>query len=333
MKRLMALVLCLMVSVGFALAEGVDQAATVGCPPAEAEQRTSVYMIEGVSEEVVETQFVSADGYEIWYPSEYLAAVEQYGHESFVPVGADAQSDTYFLIVPSEADQADAEALLAEAVGGFGPETEISEVRWSTTADGSLLGAVDASADGTVFRFYLAANDETLLLITACFPEEAAEGFGVRFDRMAETIAFSGVQLTGRWEGEGFAIAYPEGMLEPVEIYGHAAFVPAGSGEEAEASLMIVRSDVAPENADALLDEAVGGYEDAVRGGETKELAGGLKLEYAEAEQDGRIDRFYLIVGEESVYCLTASFPVTGETDYGAYFDAMADTFELTEAQ
>ncbi len=329
MKKMIAFVLSLMLTFSCAAAE--EQ--TVGCPAAEPLQRTAVMMIEGQSEEVTETQFFSAGGCEIWYPSEYLVPVSRYGRDCFVPVGAGEESETYFMIVSSDAETADAEALLTEAVGGFPPEAEISEPVWSTTADGSLLGSVDARMDGTVYRFYLAGNDDALLLITACFPLEAAEGFGVRFDRMAETIAFSGMQLTGRYEGEGFAIAYPEGVLERREFYSHDIFVPVGSGEEAEASLMIVKSDAAPENAGSLLDEAVSGYEDAVRSGEVMELAGGLKLECAEAEQEGRIDRFYLIAGEEEVYCLTASFLAAGETDYGAYFDAMAESFELIEAE
>jgi len=328
MKKMIAFVLSLMLTIGCAMAE--EQA--VGCPAAEPLQRTAVMMIEGQSEEVTETFFAGAAGYEIWYPDEYLEVGLQYGHDCFRPVGAGDDSDTYFMIVPADANPADAEGLLSEAVGGFGPEATIDDMELSET-DGILTGRVGVIDGNTVYRYYLISDRQNMLLITACFPAEAAEGFGVRFDRMAETISFSGVQLTGRYEGEGFAIAYPEGVLERREYYSHDIFVPVGSGEKAEASLMIVKSDAAPENAGSLLDEAVSGYEDAVRSGEVMELAGGLKLECAEAEQEGRIDRFYLIAGEEDVYCLTASFPAAGETDYGAYFDAMAESFELIEAE
>ncbi len=330
MKKLIAFVLCIVLAAGCAVAE--EQ--SVGCPAAEKTQRTSVYQIEGMSEEVTETLFAGAAGYEIWYPDEYLEAGLQYGHDCFRPVGAGEDSDIYFMIVPADANPADAEGLLSEAVGGFGPEATIDDMELSES-DGILIGRVGVIDGNTVYRYYLISDRQNMLLITACFPAEAAEGFGVRFDRMAETITFTGLQLTGRHEGEGYAMAYPEGVIEVGSIYSHDAFIPAGSGEEPEASLMIVRSDIASEHADALLDEAVGGYEnadEAVRG-EEKELAGGLTLNWIQIEQEGRIDRFYLIRGEDSVYCLTSSFPAVSEVDYGAVFDAMAESFELIEAE
>ena len=237
------------------------------------------------------------------------------------------------MIVPSEASAAHAEGLLDEAVGGFGPESEVGEPRWSTTADGFLLGAVDAKTESEMFRFYLVTNDKAVLLITACFPHEAAEGFGVRFDRMAESIAFSGVQLSGRYEGDGFAIAYPEELLEPDQVYSHEGFVPVEARENEGVYMLITESDVSPENADALLDEAGAGYQGvyAAEKREEIQIAGGLRLSSVALEQGGDYNRFYLIKGEDTVYCITATYNVAHEFDYGVYFDAMAESFELLE--
>lgn len=317
MKRWMAAVLCmLMLSC---------------CVSAEETVRVHEMLLEGINEQVTETLYQSGEGYEIWYPSDYLTPGEQYGHTCLYPIGAEGEGDTYFLIVPAQADPADAEALLSEAVGGFGPDAQISEPVWTTNESGALLGSVQAEEDGVIYRYYLAAGAEELLLITSCFPAEAAEGFGARFDRMAETISFGKLAMTGRYEGEGYAISYPAELLTCAEVFKHDGFIPAEGGEESGVYLMIVKSDVAPESADSLLNEAVGGYENAseAKWGEEKALESGLLLNAVEIAQEEKIDRYYLVTDGEAVYCLTASFPAAGGVDYGAAFDAMVETFEV----
>lgn len=317
MKRWIAALLCLMLLTGCAFAEDAT--------------RTREMILEGIAEEVKETLYRDEGGYSIWYPSEYLEPGEQYGRPCFYPVGHQNESEIYFLIVEADANPADAEGLLAEAVGGFGPGAVISEPKWTTTESGALLGSVQAQEDGTVYRYYLAAGEEKLLMITACFLEEAAEGFGVRFDRMAETISF--VVPDAVYEGEEYSIGYFAEQLAAAKLGEHTGFVPVGTDGESGVSLMIVKSGVAPENADALLDEAVGGYDGlyAVTRGEEQTIAGGLTLNWIQAEQEGAIDRYYLIKGEQDVYCLTASFPVVDEVDYGVLFDAMAESFRLKD--
>lgn len=318
MKRWLAAMLCLLT--------------LTGCAWAEENVRVHEMMLEGLPEQVNETMYQSDNGYELWYPSDYLTFSEQYGHDCFCPVGAEEESDIYFLIVSGQADPADAEALLGEAVGGFGPDAQISEVSWTTTEGGALLGSVQAVEGGVYYRHYLVTDEEDeLLLITACFPAEAAEGFGVRFDRMAQTISFEQMPLNARYEGDGFAIAYPDGLLICAKVLNHDGFVPVEGGGESGVYLMIVKSDAAPEHADAMLSEAVGGYENAdeARWGEEKALANGLLLKSVEIEQDGKIDRYYFLTDGEAVCCLTASFPAESVTDYGAAFDAMAESFEF----
>ncbi len=302
------------------------------CASAEETVRVHEMMLEGMAEQVTETLYKSDAGYTIWYPSDYVTPGEQYGRPCFYPADAGEESGVYFLIIPSDANPADAEALLAEAVGGFGPEATVSEAQWTATESGALLGSVQADDAGVIYRYYLVTDDETMLMITSCFPAEAAEGFGVRFDRMAQTISFDKVELSGRHEGEGYAISYPSELLACTEVLTHDGFIPAGDTEPAGTYLMIVKSDVAPEHIDSMLQEAVGGYEGnyAVTEGEEKALANGMTLDWIQAEQDGKIDRYYIITDGDAVYCLTASFPAA-EVDYGAAFDAMAEAFEIVE--
>jgi len=331
MKKLIPFILCIMLSVCPAVAE---EHPTDRAQPSVI-QRVSDFEIEGMKEEVSESLFVSDDRYEIWYPSEYLEPFEKYGHDCFRPIGAGEDSEIYFMIVRNDADPENAEALLNEATGGFAPESEISIPRWSETADGSLLGSVDAKTENQIFRFYIAANKEDMLLITAAFPFEAAEGFGVRFDRMAATIAFREIQLNGRYEGDGFAISYPDQLLTPGQIYSHDAFVPIEESGKEGVYFLITQSDIAPENADALLDEAGAGYQ-GVYAEERREeilISDGLRLSSAYLEQGGDYNLFYLIKGKDTVYCITATYNVSHEFDYSVYFDAMAESFELLESE
>lgn len=317
MRRLIAVLLC---AVLFA-----------GCAFAEEPTRTGTIILEGMTEEFAEARYQSAGGYELWYPNEYLEAGKKYGHDCFYPVGAGEESDIYFMIVPSDADPADAEALLSEAVGGFGPEAAVGKVQMTNTLEGALMGRVQAAENGTVYRYYLIAEDQNVLLITACFPEEALEGFGVRFDRMAATIAFA--EPDALYEGDGYSIGYFEGVIEPTERFGKESFAPVNGSAEAEIYLMIIRSDVSPDQADGLLDEAGGGYEGDFerRRSEEETLESGLTLQWVEVEQAGRIDKYYLIKGEQAVYCLSAAFPAEDEMHYGAYFDAMTESFRLAD--
>ena len=321
MKRWIAALLCLMLMTGCAFAEDTT--------------RVREMILEGTAEEVTETLYRNEAGYSLWYPSEYLQPGKQYSHPCFYPAGDQGESGIYFLIVEAEANPADAEGLLAEAVGGFGPDAVISEAKWTTTESGALLGSIQAAETGVIYRFYLVTDEwDELLMITACFPEEAAEGFGVRFDRLAETIAFDALKPDAEYAGDGYSIGYFAGLLEPSQMNGHETFVPADSVGENEAYFMIVKTEAAYEQADSLLAEAVGGYEAGyeITGGTEETLESGLSLNWVQAKADGRTDRYYLIGNADAVYCITASFPDAGETDYGALFDAMAETFEITKS-
>lgn len=326
MKKWLVMLLCLIIASGCAFAEELP-----------ADTRMSQIELEGMIEAFAETKHTGGSGYTIWYPSEYLAPAQRYGHDVFVPVGAEnaEENDVYFMIVPVDIAPEEADSLLAEAVGGYGEEAVIGEKAWKELGNGVSVGTVQAEEDGVIWRFYLVTDGNSVLCITACFPREAAEGFGVRFDRMADTIEFeSAIENDARYEGEGFAVSYPSSVLQAQTIYTHPGFVPLGSGAESDVYLMIVKSDVAPEQADSLLKEAELSFEGiyAYTEREEKTLASGVTLKSIDVEQGG-MHRYYLIKGESDVYCLTAVFSVMDETDYGAVFDAVAESFELTEAE
>ena len=284
---------------------------------------------------------ISKDGFALTYDPAYFQIREQYGHDLIVPVSA---SESSMLIVPAKVAAEDADSMLQEAVGGYGPEAVISEPEHVTTENGMSIRTIQAEEEAVIYRFYLVDDGERVLCITTMIPSAEEELYGPLYDSIVGSIRFmtvrtleteEGAVFEARYAGDGYAIWYPVGQIEMREVNMHEGFVPAGSGEEFEAYLMVVRSDVAPEYADSLLTEATAGYEGdyAVGGIQEKTLASGMNLQWVEAEQDGRIDRYYLVKTGESVYCLTASFPAEGEMDYGMIFDRMADSMEPVTAE
>ena len=176
MRKLLAILLAALLLAVPALAE------------APVQTRTSVLEIEGVGEEVVETLF-EGEGFSLWYPSELLKATDYYGNVSFVPVD-EAVTDVTFIVVFAEIPAEESEAFIAEATGGYEPEWVISEVSEMATESENAVLTVEAVLDGETHRYYLVQGEAGCLCITAMFPTEAAEGYGVRFDALVKTIAF-----------------------------------------------------------------------------------------------------------------------------------------------
>ena len=155
------------------------------------ETRTATILLEGMEETIEKTRWDSADGYAIWYDAARVAPGDMYGHGYFAPTDAEDETEISLIIVKTEIDPADGKAFLGEAVGGYGPEAEISEAVWTTMENGITIGTISATEEGVVYRFYLVTDDINVLCITATFPMEAAEGYGIRFDHMVRTIEFS----------------------------------------------------------------------------------------------------------------------------------------------
>ena len=279
---------------------------------------------------------VSKDGFTVSYDPAVFRIDELYGHEVIVPA---ADSESSMMIVPAEMNPEDADSMLVEAVGGFGPDAVVGETKTVET-EFTTVNSIQAEAEGIIYRFYLVDDGECVLCITATIPSGEAELYSADFDRMAENIRLIETRTVGggeesfieaKYEGEGFSLWYPIGQIEPRAVLGHDGFVPAGSGQENGVYLMGVMSDIAPENADGLLNEATGGFvgDCVVRMLEERTLPGGASLIGAEAVQDGMIYRYYLVMDADQVYCLTAQFPVSGEIDYGPVFDRIAESVEF----
>jgi len=179
MRKLLAILMAALLLIAPALAEA---------PAENVQTRTSVFEIEGMAEEVVETLY-QAEKYSLWYPAGMLKPTDYYSNISFVPVD-ETVTNVSFLVVPTEVPAEEAEAFIAEATGGYGPEWTISDVREMATENENVVLTVEAAYEGEIHRYYLVQGFDGCLCITAMFPLEAAEGYGVRFDALVKTIGF-----------------------------------------------------------------------------------------------------------------------------------------------
>lgn len=132
----------------------------------------------------------------------------------------------------------------------------------------------------------------------------------------------------------GYAIWYPAAWFDYVLQYNHDCFVLTGkTAEESESSYLIVPVDIPSEDAAGMLAEAAGGYEGdfTVTEYPEKALESGAAAASVQVEQDGRVDRYYLVRDEKHVLCITATYPAADAETVGLMYERMTDTIEFSE--
>lgn len=124
------------------------------------------------------------------------------------------------------------------------------------------------------------------------------------------------------WIPEGFSVTSDEG----------SDTIWATDAEEDSVNMTIVPVQIDPSEDDAFLAEATGGFEfeDAQISDPTEwTLESGLNVKSAEVAFEGNIYRFYLISGEDMIYCLSATFPAEAIEGYGARLAEIVESFEI----
>lgn len=159
----------------------------------EPEKRTASMTLEGVEEQYTEIEYVSKNGYTIWYP-ENLQPEMINGFEGFVLRDT---KEAQVTIVPQTGEMDLDESYLKEAAGNFKSSGEYKKVMVSKIqklkADDTNVSVqmIEAVHDDTADRFYLVKGKDQILLITASMKAEALEGLGARVDEMVKTISFA----------------------------------------------------------------------------------------------------------------------------------------------
>lgn len=129
----------------------------------------------------------------------------------------------------------------------------------------------------------------------------------------------------------GFSLWYPVENFLIVHENGIDVVYPAD--EEIEnVSMTIVPVDIPMDEAAALIDEAIGSYDaekDTISDVTEGELDSGLNIKYVEVLSEGMVNRFYLVTGEDKVFCLNAAFPVEATEGFGTRLERIVFTMEL----
>ncbi len=149
-----------------------------------AQTRESTIMIEGMEEKIVETRYESANGFSLWYPADMFKVEDFYGNDKILPADETIEG-VELLIVPVDIPVEESEGLIQEAGGGYMEgEAEIGEIEKYVLESGLEVSRVEVLCEGVVNRFYLITGNDKVFCLTATFPLEAAEGFGVRFENI-----------------------------------------------------------------------------------------------------------------------------------------------------
>ena len=161
----------------------------------EPEKRTASIEIEGVEETYTEIQYISENGYTLWYP-ENMTAVTIHGHEGFTNQTSSDETSSEVIIVPGGDMELD-DSYLKEAAANFKSSGEykkvtVSKVKTLKTDDKNVkIRMIEVVHDDTADRFYIVKGKDQALLITASMMTEGLEGWGERINAMIQTITFT----------------------------------------------------------------------------------------------------------------------------------------------
>ena len=162
----------------------------------EPEKRAATIKIEGNEEEYTEIQYLSEEGFSIWYPEYILEPYKIHNHEGFVIPGQGEDSSVKVLLVP-EGDMKLTDSYLKEAAGNFKVSGEykkvtVSKIKNLKAEDKNVkIKMIEVVHDDTADRFYIIEGKELALLVTASMTKESLEGMGTRIDKMLQTVTFT----------------------------------------------------------------------------------------------------------------------------------------------
>lgn len=160
----------------------------------EPEKRTATIKIGGVEENYTEVQYISKNGYTLWYP-ETMMPVTIHGHEGFTNLTSSDETASEVVIVP-EGDMSLDEDYLKEAADNFKASGEykkvtISKIKTLKSEDKNVkIKMIEVVHDETAHRFYMVKDQDQAALITVSLQKEALEDWGVRSSQMIQTITF-----------------------------------------------------------------------------------------------------------------------------------------------
>ncbi len=161
----------------------------------EPEKRSATIEIEGEEESFTEVEYISKEGFTLWYPEYILEPYKIYSHEGFVLPNMGDQSSVKVTLVPEDDMELD-ESYLEEAAGNFKSSGEykkvkISKIKTLKADDKNVkIKMIEVVHDDTADRFYFIEGKKNALLVTVSMTTESLEGMGARVNKMLQTISF-----------------------------------------------------------------------------------------------------------------------------------------------
>ena len=160
----------------------------------EPEKRSATVKTGDTEEAYTEVQYISDNGYSLWFP-EMLMASTIHGHEGFINKPAEGESNVQIILVP-EGDMTLNEAYLKEAAGNFKASGEykkvtVSKVKTLKAEDKNVtIKMIEVVHDDTADRFYMVKGKDAAVLVTVTLDKIGLEDWGVRVNKMIQTITF-----------------------------------------------------------------------------------------------------------------------------------------------
>lgn len=165
---------------------------SIGVKPQE---RKVVLKVKGEEETYTEIQYISADGFSVWYP-ETMQPISQFGHEGFA-VKDEKGENIVQVIITCEKEMDVDDDYLKEAAGNFKVSGAYKKVtvgkiqKLQAEAKDVIIKTIEVVHDDTADRFYAVKGKDLTLLVTVSMTKEALETMGARIDYMMKGITFA----------------------------------------------------------------------------------------------------------------------------------------------
>lgn len=161
----------------------------------EPEKRAASIKLEGSEESFTEVQYISKDGFSIWYPEMILEPYKLHNQEGFVIPKAGDDSNVKVTIVP-EGEMTLNDSYLKKLASNYKSSGEyqkvtVSKIRKLTSDSKDIsIRMIEVVHDDTAERFYTVKGKNSHLFVTVSMPKEALEGMGARVNQMLGTLTF-----------------------------------------------------------------------------------------------------------------------------------------------
>ena len=171
MKKLLACLACLMLTVSGALAQSTTT--------------LDSYLVEGTEELRTVTLFESMYGYTLWYDADklsYIAPGEGNNMDTFIPTNTKGQDVSFDVVLGGHQPDMTLEGAVAAQA------QSLRDSGWSfvSAQDDTVTGQMDGTSQISI---RVVSTERGFYYLTSRCPLDAIEGWGARFAHMAESFA------------------------------------------------------------------------------------------------------------------------------------------------